>query len=133
MPARKTALAVGAAVLIALGTVAWNTTASEPVRTAKDSKTSGKAAADKPVKAEAPAAKGGRHALLVAVTEYEHLAKNYWLEGPGNDVELMQKLLKEKYGFTDRDIALLSDAEGKKDPSRLPTKGHIKREFDRLA
>jgi hypothetical protein len=82
-----------------------------------------------------PAGKEGpaRYALLIGVTEYAHLDKSWWLEGGANDVLLMRDLLTEKFGFPAANVVILSEAEGKNDPRRLPTRENIRRECERLA
>jgi hypothetical protein len=90
-----------------------------------------------PVSAQsAPAADKGtpaRHALLVGVTKYPHLSPDWQLEGGANDVLLMRDLLTKKYGFPAKHIVILSEAEGAKDATRLPTRENIQRECMRLA
>jgi hypothetical protein len=77
-----------------------------------------------------PGPKSGRRlALVVGVTKYDNL-KGKNLIGPGNDVVLMRKVLKERFGFADNEIVTL--AEGNAAAGR-PTRANIKREFDRLA
>jgi Caspase domain len=77
----------------------------------------------------------GKHALLVGCTEYPNLDKKFWLNGPGNDVQLMAKALREMFGFPPESIVILSDevAKTKKDKSLEPTRANIKREFEKLA
>lgn len=73
------------------------------------------------------------HALLVGVTNYPGIDEAYHLEGPGNDVLLMAKLLREKFGFSEQAITILSETEGKQDPAKFPTRDNIQREFTRLS
>jgi Caspase domain len=82
-----------------------------------------------------PDVKPGRHALLVGCTEYPNLDKKFWLQGPANDVQLMAKLLREKFGFAAESIVILSDevARAKSDDKLYPTRANIEREFKRLA
>jgi Caspase domain len=75
------------------------------------------------------AAEPGKRALLVGCTFYEHLDKGLHLEGPGNDVLLMQKLLTERFGFHPDNIVILAESAGK---DRLPTRKNIEQQFQRL-
>jgi hypothetical protein len=75
----------------------------------------------------------GRHALLVGVTDYPQLDRSLWLDGGANDVLLMERLLREKFSFPRENIVILSEAEGRRDGSRAPTRRHIERECLRLA
>jgi hypothetical protein len=75
----------------------------------------------------------GQYALLVGVTRYPNLEERYWLEGPANDVHLMAELLRDYFRFPPENITTLSEEAGAKDPQRLPTKGNIRRECERLA
>src|SRR4051812_11601312 len=79
------------------------------------------------------AGKPTRRALLVGVTKYEHLPDNLHLIGPGNDVELMAKVLTGQFGFEPANIVTLSEANGQKDAKLLPTRANIEREFKQLA
>lgn len=72
-----------------------------------------------------------RYALLVGVTSYPNLGKEYQLEGPGNDVVLFRQLLVEKFRFAEKNIVTLAEAVGTE--SRRPTFANIKREFEALA
>ena len=60
-----------------------------------------------PLSAEAT----GRVALLVGVGTYTHVNK---LEGPANDVEAMRGVLVRRWGFAERDIVTLVDAQATK-------------------
>lgn len=58
------------------------------------------------------------HAVLVGVSVYPALAKNYQLSGPPNDVRLFRELLLER-GVAPRNIRLLADGvEGAVLPAR---------------
>lgn len=70
-------------------------------------------------------------ALLVGVTRYDHLDPIFHLRGPGNDVRLMQHLLRERYGFPNEQMATLTEDEGLAE--RRPTRANIEREFRRLS
>ncbi len=71
-----------------------------------------------------------RHALLVGCTRYDCLPPALSnLEGPGNDVVLLRKVLQERFHFPEENITVLSESAG--DDNR-PTLAHIRREFDRL-
>jgi len=48
-----------------------------------------------------------RVALIIANSEYEHTKR---LENPGNDARAIAKLLRDKAGFNENDIALVEDA-----------------------
>src|SRR4051794_11739197 len=74
--------------------------------------------------AQAPAA-GESYALLIGCTRYPSLRtpqRSYDLVGPGNDVPLLEKLLKEKYHFRQENIVKLTEVE---DPQHRPTRGNI--------
>jgi len=72
--------------------------------------------------------------LLVGVTVYQNLPPSRHLEGPGNDVELMHKLLVEQLRFSPDQIVTLSEKDGKaKGEDFLPTRANIRREFERLS
>src|ERR1043165_4369203 len=75
-------------------------------------------------------ASGRKQALLVGVTKYDKLSDRFHLKGPGNDVVLMRKMLKERFGFADKDIVTLSEGT---EASGRPTRANIKSHFDRLA
>jgi hypothetical protein len=74
-----------------------------------------------------------KHALLVGVSHYPNLNERFSLKGPANDVVLMQDLLTRQFGFPKENVAVLSEAEGKRDEKRYPNRAHIQREFARLA
>lgn len=85
------------------------------------------------VRAEAgdtPSAKPGKYALLVGCTRYPNLKLAYQLRGPANDVKLMRDLLVERFGFSAKDILILSEEAGDDD---RPIKQRIRRAFERLA
>ena len=75
---------------------------------------------------------GPRLALLVGVTQYQNFP-SLGLDGPANDVILIRQTLKDRFGFQDPDIVTLSEADGQKDPARLPTRSNIEREMVALA
>jgi len=80
----------------------------------------------------APSGRGvSRRALLVGVTKYDHLREAQQLDGPGNDVRLMRRLLQERYQFPAEGIVSLTEDEG--DLARRPTRANIEREFQHLA
>ena len=102
--------------------------AAEPSRPAEGTIVTAQAAEPGP----APARKGaGRRALLVGVTKYDNLDRQYHLLGPANDVQLMRRLLQERYQFPPEGIVSLSEDEGTQ--ARRPTRANIEREFLRLA
>ena len=67
--------------------------------------------------------------LLIGVTEYPNL-KSASLSGPGNDVELVASLLKQRFKVPDKHITTLVDGD---DDDRLPTFKNIEREFEAIA
>jgi len=69
-------------------------------------------------------------ALIVGVSEYPSLAKNYQLEGPRNDVQRLRDILQQR-GFAPRNITLLAD--GVAGASGLPTRAAILAGLDTLA
>jgi Caspase domain len=84
--------------------------------------------------------KVGRRALLVGCTVYPNLDNKFWLNGPGNDVQLMAKALRDIFKFPPESIVILSDEVAMEkeinyeDPLPwYPTKANIKREFENLA
>jgi hypothetical protein len=78
-----------------------------------------------------PAQREGRYALLVGVTKYPNLPERYALDGPGNDVVVLRKLLEERFRFPADNIVTLAEASG--NDERRPTWRNIKREIDTLA
>ena len=71
----------------------------------------------------------GPHALLIGCTRYLALPK---LEGPANDVVLIETLLKgPRYQFPSKNVVVLS--EQTKGSEYRPTRTNIEREFARLA
>lgn len=67
------------------------------------------------------------HALLIGVTDYPYLPKRLWLQGPVNDVALMQAVLQER-GFLAQNITtLVSRAK----PEQAPTRANILQAFER--
>jgi hypothetical protein len=73
---------------------------------------------------------GGRRALLVGVTRYDHLPAERHLAGPGNDVRAMRQLLRDRYHFPAGNILTLAEGEG---AGNRPTRANIERAFRRLA
>lgn len=71
------------------------------------------------------------YALLVGVTHYPAL-KSFDLAGPANDVLLMKDLLISKFAFAPNHIETLSEAEGRTDPARLPTRKNMQQACRRL-
>ena len=67
------------------------------------------------------------------MTYYENLPKSKHLEGPGNDIELMYRVLIERFHFDPTHIRKLSENDGKASKDYLPTRANIQREFERLA
>jgi len=90
----------------------------------------GAAAAETPDStSDAPAAHR-RRALLVGCSEYPSLGERFRLRGPANDVELIERLLRERFHFADEEIIRLPQAA---EDRRRPTRSNILREFDALA
>lgn len=71
-----------------------------------------------------------RHALLVGCTRYGNVPGAF-LEGPGNDVKLMRRLLSERFDFAETDVRILAESMDHDD--LRPTRANIEREFQRLA
>jgi hypothetical protein len=74
-------------------------------------------------------AESRRFALLVGCTKYSALGPKYALEGPANDVALLDRLLRDRFRFVDGDITRLLHAnpvEGR------PNYANIVRELERL-
>ncbi|MGF1625560.1 MAG: caspase family protein [Alphaproteobacteria bacterium] len=66
-----------------------------------------------------------RHALLVGVTEYPALDERLWLNGPANDVVLMEQVLLQQ-GFPEEQITVLSQGENADaEPTRAAILGAI--------
>ena len=80
-----------------------------------------------------PPASGRLYALLVGCTRYDNLGKEYWLEGPANDVQLMRRLLQDWPGFKTRTIVTLSEEEGVRQARLRPTRANVERAFAELA
>ena len=88
--------------------------------------------AGEPAGAQKGSSGGPRLALLVGVTRYQNFP-SLELQGPANDVILIRQMLKDRFEFQDPDIVTLSEADGEKDPTRLPTRANIEREMIALA
>jgi hypothetical protein len=71
---------------------------------------------------------GNRRALLVGCSSYPKLSAQFQLKGPENDVQLMRKLLIDRFQFPDENIVRLTDQESKK-----PTRKEIEEEIKALA
>ena len=54
---------------------------------------------------------GRKHALLIGINEYPHLSPFEQLEGCVNDARLVAGLLRERFGFPDDHVTVLTDAE----------------------
>jgi len=70
-------------------------------------------------------------ALLVGCTEYPGLLRSFWLEGPGNDVALMRRLLVERFGVPRENVRVLAD--GLEGAAGRPFRAEILGELERLA
>jgi len=88
--------------------------------------------AAEPASVEKRSAGGPRLALLVGVTRYQNFP-SLELQGPANDVILIRQMLKDRFEFQHPEIVTLSEADGEKDPTRLPTRANIEREMIALA
>lgn len=65
-------------------------------------------------------------ALLVGVTDYPELPPRLWLKGPGNDVELMARVLGQR--LAPLELRILTEDR----PEMLPTRANILRALDEL-
>jgi hypothetical protein len=74
-----------------------------------------------------------RKALLIGVTAYPHVGKEFQLQGPANDTTVLAHVLREKFGFRTEDIEILSEEQGHADNNLLPTRSNIERAFLKLA
>jgi hypothetical protein len=85
--------------------------------------------------AEGPAPKPQKRlALLIGCSNYPDLAERFQLRGPANDVLLMQDLLVKQFHFSQADVVVLSEQQGKDRGEKfLPTRANIEREFKALA
>lgn len=63
-----------------------------------------------------------KRALIIGISEYESQPR---LRGPGNDIKLMEDLLKGWYGFKQRDITVLANSKARR--------VDIAREFSKLS
>jgi hypothetical protein len=81
----------------------------------------------RPASKEAPP----RYALLVGCTKYPSLPKERQLHSAPNDVQLLKRLLTERFHFPPENIRVLAEDQGGED--RRPTRANIEREFKRLA
>ncbi len=69
-------------------------------------------------------------ALLIGCTTYDHLDPSLHLQGPANDVAMMQDLLCRRFGFPQDRVIMLTEASGRAE--FRPTRSNIEREFKRL-
>ena len=73
------------------------------------------------------------HALLIGCTKYDNLKPNRSLQGPANDVELMQKFFTGPLQLDRKSIAALSEPEAAAHgPAFRPTRENIVREIQKL-
>lgn len=72
-----------------------------------------------------------RHALLIGVTDYPGLSRDYWLRGPANDVELMADVL-QRAPFSVAAANITRLAGWPADPAQRPTRANIEQVFQRL-
>ncbi|MEP0545555.1 MAG: caspase family protein [Rhodothermales bacterium] len=61
------------------------------------------------------ASSGSKRALVVGVDTYENLSVFDHLEGCVNDARLMAQLLRDRFGFPEEHVTLLTDAEATRD------------------
>jgi len=55
---------------------------------------------------------GGKHALLIGIEEYNSNKTGFHsLKGPVNDIELTQGVLRERFGFSEDQFLILTDAQ----------------------
>jgi hypothetical protein len=73
------------------------------------------------------------YALAVGVSRYPELGTKYQLNGPENDVGLVQNLFLEEFKVPSKNITILSEGWAVSEPTRLPCRENIEREFARLA
>lgn len=73
-----------------------------------------------------------RRALLVGVTAYPNVGKNFQLRGGTNDAAVVERVLVEKFGFRPEEIVVLTEVHGRNDESRLPTKKNIEAAISKL-
>lgn len=74
-------------------------------------------------------ASNGR-ALLIGCTTYDHLPPSLHLQGPANDVAIMQELLCQRFKFANDRVVMLTESVGRSE--LRPTRANIEREFRRL-
>jgi hypothetical protein len=74
----------------------------------------------------------GEAALLIGVTQYPSLAKEFQLTGPENDVSLIREMLIGRLGFGPESIVTLSEKHGQTDKSLLPTRANITVALEKL-
>ena len=74
-----------------------------------------------------------RRALLIGVTAYPNIGKEFQLHGGANDVAVIARVLQDKFGFGSEDLKILSEHHGRSDESRLPTRKNIEAAFAQLA
>lgn len=74
-----------------------------------------------------------RRALLVGITKYPNVGKEFELNGGNNDVDIISKVLLNKFGFNNQDITILSEKLGQTNTNKLPTKKNIEEAFIKLA
>lgn len=73
---------------------------------------------------------GQKRALLIGCTKYDKLPERLHLKGPTNDVELVRKVLTERFGFDTKEIVTLTE---RPEAVGRPTFANIKGQFERLA
>lgn len=103
----------------------------ETAQPARPPRANDAAAASRPSSETVSPTSGPRHALLIGCTRYPELPISLQLRGPANDVQLMRRLLIDRFDFTEADIVML--LEGAAGDQLLPTRANISREFHRLA
>lgn len=73
-----------------------------------------------------------RRAILIGVTAYPNVGKEFQLQGGTNDVTVVARVLRDKFGFQDEDISILSEEHGRNDETKLPNRKNIERALVRL-
>jgi hypothetical protein len=72
-----------------------------------------------------------QHVLLVGVTQYPYLPRDYWLNGPGNDVALLREVLITRFHVAPEHVTVL--VGWPREEALRPTRANIARAFQHLA
>jgi hypothetical protein len=95
---------------------------------AEQGRGAGPATEPRPDPVASPSPDSKRHALLIGCGRYEN-PRFSPLEGPANDIRLLEDLLTRSYRFAPQNIVKLVDGDA---PSLRPTRANIMREFKAL-